>query len=78
LSVQNHKLARFNDKFRQTLNPARDQPDHYQIGNSKSVPWLSLFLQSNKPAGWLGEARQSGNRDATAGLAVLSKWASIF
>jgi hypothetical protein len=71
-------MAGYNRVFGQTLNPGRDQPNHYQIGNSNSVSWLSLFLQSNKPTGRLGEARQSGNSDVTAELAVFSKWASIF
>jgi hypothetical protein len=42
------------------------------------VSWLNLFLQSNKPADRLGEARQSGNSAATAEFAVLSRCASIF
>jgi len=39
---------------------------------------MNLFIQSNKPTGWLGEARQSGNSAVAAELAVLSRCASIF
>jgi hypothetical protein len=39
---------------------------------------VDLHLQSNIPAGRLGDARQSGSSDVTAERAVLSRWASIF
>ena len=70
-------LAGYNGIFCQSLNPERDQPNRCQSGNSKSVSWLSLFFQSNKPTGRLGEARQSGNSAAAAELAVLSRWARL-
>ena len=66
-------LAGYNGIFCQSLNPERDQPNRCQSGNSKSVSWLSIFFQSNKPTGRLGEARQSGNSAVAAELAVLSR-----
>jgi hypothetical protein len=39
--------------------------------------WI-CSIQSNNPAGRLGEARQSGNSAVTAELTVWFKWASIF
>ena len=39
---------------------------------------VDKFLQSNKPTGRLGEARQSGSSAVVAKLAVLSRCTSIF
>ena len=71
-------VGRIRLSFSTILNPGRIQAYRYQNGNSKSLPWLQFFLQSNRPAGRLGEARQSGSNPVAAELAVCSKWVSIF
>lgn len=48
-------FAGYNQVSRQSLNRGQDQPYRYHNGNSKSVSWLNLLLQSDKPTGRLGD-----------------------
>ena len=64
--------------FLPILNPATGSVVPLPTWEQQVQVIAEKFLQSNKPIGRLGDARQSGNSDVAAELAILSRWASIF
>ena len=63
---------------RQFQSPGEKMPSRYQIGSGKSVLCLGPFLQTDKPIGGLGGARQSGSSPVVAENALPSRCVSIF
>jgi len=71
-------LAGYNSVFSPIPEPGTRSAIPLPKWEQQVCVMVDKFLQSNKPTGRLGEARQSGNSAVAAELAVLSRCASIF